>query len=155
MPKKTSRNIIIVSSIIAITLLLIATIFFFARQTIIPELDNRIIYVDKNHLGSQFAPIVSTQEEDYENDKFYCEGRRHFDSLSVNANRCGGGGGIKCVTKKDFSRLKTFIRMAGAENGRMFFQNDEMSPLSNVMSNYEFIPDNLNKGVYDVFVNGE
>ena len=67
-----------------------------------------------------------------------------------------GGAGIKIITKKDFSRLKSYVRSAG-RGGQVFVMGVPLPQSNDVTKfyNYEVIPDNLNIGTYYINVNGE
>jgi len=153
--RNTAKNITITAVLAILILSIVGSVLYFNRQTILPELDNRITYVDINNKGTQFVKLSDGQ---FENDKFICssDGDGGFSSLDIVGRSLGGA---SCQTKKDFDRLQVFMNAAFGGETFLFFGNvkleQEITKLDWKKRNYEFIPDNLNVGVYDIFINGE
>ena len=141
-------------------IIIIAGFVFYSMQSILPELDNKITYFDD---ATDVTQLVQTTSEltHYENDKFDCYksggGDIGFDG-NVPVTYMGGSvaksGGASCITKKDFARLKTYIRVTGNKITLLSgYQFITLSTLPN-FDVFEIIPDNLNADTYDIFRNG-
>lgn len=135
----------------------------FKPFAILPELDNRITYYDNPTDVTQY--VTNSQGTIGENDKFTIgssdiRGLVYFqDSISLN---CGGSSYANIKTKKDFSRLKSYLSVKFNYRGRVNLGEKDGSntiqlPISekDVVTNIEAIPDNLNAGTYNIFKNGE
>ena len=155
-------NPIVLLMIVVVVLLLVFGLPDFSKLklSILPELDNRINYYDKKEDMPQFVQISSTE---FENEKFYYSkgGNSDFvvsdDSISLS---CGTGGNVHIVSKKDLSRLKSYVKYRTYEGGYFAIGDDYIEvamPLigSGSWDNIEIIPDNLNIGIYNIFYNGQ
>lgn len=152
-----------------ITLLLLVSVGVFVAfnidlvfSTIAPGLDNRITYLDTNNKGTEFVnlglvnPLQPSSGSKWENDKFICvaRSRNNFGNNFIQANKCaakGGGGWVRCKTKKDFSGQEVYFKVK-SEGALVELANCSISLHHGV---YELIPDNLNIGAYNIYVNGE
>ena len=110
--------------------------FNFKTFSIIPELDNRITYLDINNQGTEFVVTESyltnpsklsgapAYEKISESDKWSCLTGDGADPHKMTINPCTGSnygsGYVICTTQKDFSRLNIFIRAYTGGNFRAF-----------------------------------
>src|SRR3990167_587228 len=136
------------------------------KFTILPELDNRITYFDKNTDTTQVVRLPDSSEHRlYETDKFnvqiyvpsgaYGESTFSISDESIVLNNCAGQ--VQVHPKKDFSRLNTFIRAkTSSENveGILYLSGYEIS-VSGSPATFEIKPNNLDIRFYDIFKNGE
>src|SRR3990167_5366386 len=152
------------SVLIAITLIIIGLFLSFSKDLglqsiLLPELDNRITYFDKEGSMSQFVKILTADgSKVYENDKFICniDDERNLGNIaSAQTSELKVmspsplGGGASCSPKQDFSRLKTYIKaqQVGSVSNIFLNGNELQVPQANLWGYFEIIPDNLNIGV--------
>jgi len=163
--KQTNINLFVVLALIGLGIFLFINqdIDFGDIQSVLPGLDNRIVYFDVFEDFTQFVFVLQTGTTNtYINNKMRCNvnpGNAGFIPIENDVLFLGGNtqNDINCQPLKDFSRLETFIRYKteGAGTSRFTVDNVDLSTTNNIFRNVEIIPDNLNKGVYDIFVNGE
>jgi len=161
------------TTIIVIVIIIAALFFFFSsdggdiniQSVILPELDNRITHWDV--ITDDTQPILLSESggiRNHETLKFSYTLRDNsfvdfkVESIDLGTGsgcRIGGGGGTySFIVKKDFAGLNTFLRLRGSG---VFRISGVIIPLKglDLWTNVEVIPDNLNVGIYDIFIDGE
>lgn len=139
----------------------------FKPLAILPELDNRINYFDKKNDMTQFVQISSTE---WENDKFYYSSGGSSSLVVTDDNIIGGDliriscnniGQVQIFAKKDFARLKTYLRLRTYGGGGVAITDGYAQLglgkylIAGEWINYEILPDNLNVGTYYLYVSGQ
>ena len=177
---KKQINPIVILIIIAIGLFIFFNIDLREQiqSSILPELDNRLNYVDKHTDMTEFVdigisdspPYTEVGDGKWENDKFFLNipethsPSTYFEKPIRNGEDwfrlvTGGRiGGARLIVKKDFSRLNTFFRVM-AQGGGFSLDNNVFMPdkgnlVGNEITNIEIQYDSVNSR-YDIFHNGE
>ena len=180
--KKKNKKIFIISIIVLFILGIFLMNKYFKSLSILPGLDNRITYYDNPTDVSQTVDAYYNPSPEvlsytgqpnkpytiYENDKFIMTIKTGWDGNVYYKDEiivyCGQNGYTDLITKKDFSRLKSYLRVLNDESGRLIIRVnlgesssvDIILPIGQgVYTNLEIIPDNLNVGVYNIFIDSE
>lgn len=157
------KNIGIILIVGVILILLFGKGLWFS---VIPELDNRIVYWNKPSDATSFVVTQHLGEESggtldiVENDKFYCTRVNilpKMDEERLYLDACYSIQRLDCRTKKNFKELTTFVKLSGLNDAR-FSIGDASIPRSTVWGvyeNFEIRPNYLEENTYDLFSNGE
>ena len=164
MPKNKGFKIFIgiLIAVVLLSVIGVVSYFGFSKQTILPELDNRITYWDKSTDSSQTIQVSSWKIGEqtctagglttcYESDKFgiiKSDNTAYYGSLDYSVNLDSidffnsRGSYIGIIFKKDFSELSTFIKVTALGSGR--HDTSFAGDIYGNNLNYEIRPDNLN-----------